>query len=103
MWYTKWFKFSYVQMLVSSILKHVNTILLNTLPKLNWEKKEFLLPENKQSNKQKNPKLSQKNGTHGSNNKQNRHLDKGKDKTIMRAVHRITNHVKEPEQYRWVD
>lgn len=87
-------------MLVSSILKHVNTILLNTLPKLNWKKKSFYcLKTNNQTNK-RIQNYHKKNGTHGSNNKQNRHLDKGKDKTIMRAVHRITNHVKEPEQYR---
>lgn len=44
-------------MLVPSILKHLNTILLMTLPKMNG-KKEFLLTENKESNKQKNPKLN---------------------------------------------
>lgn len=88
-------------MLVPSILKHLNTILLNTLPKLNWKKRVFVAW--KQTIKQtKASKINTKNGTHGSNNKQNRHLDKGKDKTI-RAVHTITNHVKEPEQYRWVD
>lgn len=39
-------------MLVSSILKHVNTILLNTLPKLNWKKKSFYcLKTNNQTNK----------------------------------------------------